>query len=414
MRAFSSRSPPLEAADGEVTRSASSAASSKWGILRARSVRKMPLAEAGEEEDIPKPRPLSIRRISEVALGKVRSGMGLATSAKRKSSMRKQRRATSREDLAVVGHLETGEMRTSSARMSETASNSPELEPVNVQCGGASCRGKGKRRNEDRIVVLAHLIHEEKSTKSSVGYAAVFDGHGGERCVEHIAMKLPTLIGHRIFVVKDEEEISRWKHVTKIAMARAIHEMDREYIEIAVPRRDVSGACAVMATVRGCEVTIAHVGDCRAILLHPDDEPDKGDEESEFPRVTRLTRDHVVSDPDEIERIRVAGGKILEGRLNGVLEPTRAFGDADIKMSQDGLIVDPEITYRVVDPGAVLILCSDGITASFSDEELGKMVLKDLRENNFDPSHAAATVCKEAAETGLDDSSAVILVFQPK
>lgn len=401
------------ASEGGEDRVADSSAStsSKWGILRARSMRRIPAQ--GEAAQTPgTPRPLSIRRISEVALNKVRSGMaglsftGTASASdgsKRKSSMRKSRRATSKDEQQLAKNEREGDVRAGSARLSAAESHSPEFEPVNVQAGGASCRGKSKRANEDRLTVLAHLVQDDTSNKNSVGFAAVFDGHGGDKCVEHISLKLPTYIGHEIFQVMKEQQTDHWETITRAAMVRGVRAMDREVLDLCAPRRDVSGSCAVMATVRGCEVTIANVGDCRAIMfVHG--EPN---------RVSRITVDHCVTNEDEIERIRIAGGKIIEERLGGVLAPTRAFGDADLKQdSNSGLIVDPEVYYIIANPGSVLVMCSDGVTNAFSDEQIAVIVQESFDLNGNDPTTAASCLSRKAADIGLDDSSAVIMLFQ--
>lgn len=391
----------------EEDRAGESNASVKWGVRRARSMRRIIVGdEAGPSSS---PRPLSIRRISEVAIGKVRTGMANLTGAstvKKRSSMRQMRRATSKDEQQLLNqHGETGddEVRKSSARMSGGGSHSPELDPVNVQAGGASCKGKHKQKNEDRLTVLAHLVQDESSTKSSVGFAAVLDGHGGDRCVEHVSRVLPTHIGHEIFQVMKEFQTDHWETVTRAAMTRGILSMDREYLQLANVRRDVSGSCAVMVTVRGCEVTVANVGDCRAVV-YPFGEPKKA---------KSVTTDHTVTNTDEINRIRVAGGKIIENRLAGVLSPTRAFGDADLKEeSTSGLVVDPEVYYFVANPGAVLILCSDGVTSAFSNEEISEIIQREFDSKGIDPSLAAATLCKRASDISTDDSSALIILFQ--
>ncbi|KAL2277549.1 hypothetical protein FJTKL_15381 [Diaporthe vaccinii] len=91
----------------------------------------------------------------------------------------------------------------------------------------------------------------------------------------------------------------------------------------------------------------ANVGDTRIILCRAG-------------KALRLSYDHKASDENERKRISNAGGRILNGRVNGVLAVTRALGDIDMKILITG---HPYTTETVLQPGVdqFIIIACDGV-----------------------------------------------------
>lgn len=64
--------------------------------------------------------------------------------------------------------------------------------------------------------------------------------------------------------------------------------------------------------------------------------------------------------PEEIERIKQAGGVVIKNRVAGCLAVSRAFGDIGLKTM--GVIVEPYQVSMQLQPGDThLIIACDGV-----------------------------------------------------
>ena len=89
------------------------------------------------------------------------------------------------------------------------------------------------------------------------------------------------------------------------------------------------GSTAVVAVIQGSTLTVAHCGDSRAVLVR------QGGSE-------RLTQDHKPVRADEKARIeKLPGGSVRNGRVNGILGVSRAFGNSSLKQWATS---EPEVT----------------------------------------------------------------------
>lgn len=104
---------------------------------------------------------------------------------------------------------------------------------------------------------------------------------------------------------------------------------------------------------------ICSIGNCRIILVSSI-------------QAKRLTFDHIVSDSDEFERVKKIGGLIVNNKLAGKIELSRAIGCHDIK--RFGLIANPyvsKVTISSLDKW--VIIASSGVWKVVNDEDLFRM-----------------------------------------
>eukprot|EP00931_Biecheleriopsis_adriatica_P076381 TRINITY_DN50091_c0_g1_i1.p1 TRINITY_DN50091_c0_g1~~TRINITY_DN50091_c0_g1_i1.p1 ORF type:complete len:563 (-),score=96.93 TRINITY_DN50091_c0_g1_i1:128-1816(-) len=127
------------------------------------------------------------------------------------------------------------------------------------------------------------------------------------------------------------------------------------------------------------KLTVAHVADCKVVLLSYTDESRK------TLRATNLTRNHTPDLKDERDRILKAGGRVVfdgyvshrvyakHGRYPG-LNMSRSLGDL-LGHSDAGVICEPEVLERQVDPlDHCLLLCSDGVWEFMTNDEAMRII----------------------------------------
>ncbi len=163
----------------------------------------------------------------------------------------------------------------------------------------------------------------------------------------------------------------------KEALARAVAAANTAILDRAreTPALRGMGTTCTAAVLRGREAVVAHVGDSRAYLVR--------DEVAH-----RLTRDHSVD--------AELGGGDGTGAHSHML--TRALG------TDPGVRVDVSADPVALRIGDRLLLCSDGLTRTVSDEDLGRIAWRN------DPDAAGDILVAMALEAGGTDNVTVEIV----
>ena len=120
-----------------------------------------------------------------------------------------------------------------------------------------------------------------------------------------------------------------------------------------------SGTTVLVARFDKVELTVANVGDARALLV-----------DVKNSKVTRLSTDHKPA--DEEERIRQSGGWVENGRVNGVLGVSRAVGDFYLRPS---VVCYPFVSETITPiENCRLLLGCDGLFDEMPDELAAKLI----------------------------------------
>jgi len=249
---------------------------------------------------------------------------------------------------------------------------------------------------EDRVIELLGI------NDTKVSLFGVVDGHGGSNCASFVSHILPRVISEEVArrLSGDEPLLDEtWGSVLEDSFLRVSQEWDCQGIP-------TSGAVATVVLVSKRSCLVAHAGDCKVIASLADDS------------YVELTRDHRCSDPDEARRVEEAGGVIFNGRVEGRLLPSRAFGDINVRMAGSGALLDcispePELCYHHVEDNqdGFVIVASDGL---FDVVPCAKAVheVRKILKNSGDPREAADRLVNLASKRTSDDISVVVLAFK--
>ena len=153
---------------------------------------------------------------------------------------------------------------------------------------------------------------------------------------------------------------------------------------------ECGGTTAILGVVEGSKLTIANVGDSRAVGVL------KG-------KTTQLSHDHNVDYPLEKKRVKKAGGVIFNGYVcvdGRGLAVTRSFGDLPFHKN-NVVTATPEIKTFTVQAGDKLIFASDGLWDVMSNEEVVTFLKK----------HSINDLVKKARELGSKDDITVAVAI---
>ncbi|KAK4480503.1 hypothetical protein RD792_013578 [Penstemon davidsonii] len=229
----------------------------------------------------------------------------------------------------------------------------------------------GRRREmEDAVAVELGFLKKGNKTYDFFG---VYDGHGGWRVAHACSEMLHKLLGKNLGEGNDCEEIN-WEKL----MVEGFKEMDEEVNKIGAAVA-TTGSTAVVAVVGEEVVVVANCGDSRAVL-------------SRGGASVQLSDDHKPDRPDELERIEVSGGKVINWngqRVLGVLATSRSIGDHYLKPF---VITEPEVkVINRTELDEFLILASDGLWDVVSND-LGCQIARRCLDGQIRKSSQSSTV----------------------
>jgi len=298
-----------------------------------------------------------------------------------------------------------------------TAKNYAIIEYANTRYAG---------RMEDR-----HVIDENN------GIYAVFDGHGGQSAAQYIvdsnivSNKTPRIV---LYINNAQQKKSNDSQALKASLALIENELWNNadtyntydylspYYYGEKEEYGASGATAIVAKKTSDILTLANVGDSRAVLIRNG-------------KIIQTTIDHKPSNIAEKERILKAGGFISKGYvgLGSVgFALTRSIGDINAKKSMHDqvassqttshyspiLLAEPDIYTWPIEKNDILLLASDGLwdtmDSSFNANDNRKLQKYlnnlDLKKQTINLNKIVKDLKIEAVKKGSRDNITILVV----
>jgi serine/threonine protein phosphatase PrpC len=248
---------------------------------------------------------------------------------------------------------------------------------LQLRVGARSDIGRVRKNNEDTFVALAdhHLF-------------VISDGMGGEAHGEVAsALAGDTIAAYCSGPSEDapppDEYSIRGLSSRTNRLAWAIHLANRKIYDAAVadPSLRGMGATVVAVWLQGLRLSLVHVGDSRAYLLHDG-------------HLQVLTADHTLV-AEQVRRGLIRPEEAHFSKMQNVL--IRALGAHSH--------IEPDVAEQDLQNDDILMLCTDGLTRMVSDQEITAELLKPV-----DPQICADNLISLANQHGGDDNVSVIVV----
>lgn len=237
-----------------------------------------------------------------------------------------------------------------------------------MKAASRSDRGKWRTNNEDSL-----LTDPEK------GIFLLADGMGGHQAGE-VASKIAVREAyvHLVQGLSQVEEDSDLAMLLTQAVFKA-HDAVRNEAKSDLALMGM-GTTLVEVVIRGGKAHICHVGDSRAYLLRD--------------TLQQLTRDQTL------------GESLVDHHLMQREQvPPQTWHVLTQAVGIDDQLV-PECLHLTLEPGDIMLLCSDGLTDMLSNGQIGSL----LKRYANDPERAADNLVQAANDQGGQDNISVVTV----
>jgi protein phosphatase len=235
-----------------------------------------------------------------------------------------------------------------------------------VEGAGRSDRGRIRPHNEDSLLV---------STED--GLFAVADGMGGHNAGEVASRLAIEAVGEVLAFAR------RGETPVEALLRRTVEEANRRISEKAGANLDYEGmgTTLIVGVIDDGRLWIAHVGDSRAYLLRDG-------------QLRQMTTDHSLV--NELVRLGIISrdSAASDKRRNVV---TRALGS--------GMTVTPDLIEQKLEPGDVVLLCTDGLNTMVPDESIAATIVR----TGKDPQKICEELVAAANAAGGEDNVTVVV-----
>lgn len=236
----------------------------------------------------------------------------------------------------------------------------------------------------------AHVCTSSFGNEAGVSFFAVFDGHCGAQvarfCGRHVVEEILSTKAYKekhyaeamrqSFLGLDERMLADWPSSVISPGGKYPADPSSEVKPVEpyayAPRNP--GCTALACFIEEHRLHLANAGDSRAVLCRDG-------------VAVELTVDHGTSVETERTRIEKAGGYIANGRVNGMLQPTRSLGDFFFKNRQSLTAEEQQVTANAetfsfnIGPGdEFVVLACDGVWDKWTSQQVVDFIRKRMTE----------------------------------
>lgn len=230
--------------------------------------------------------------------------------------------------------------------------------------------GRKRKSNQDTVGVFEN--------KLGIVIGIVADGMGGHQAGDTASQLAVKGLGTswEKTALETQEDVARW-------LISTIQKENREIYEVgnSSPEKFGMGTTIVVAAILKDELLLAHVGDSRGYIIRK-------------PAIKQLTSDHsLVNELVKTGEITTAMAK-RHPKKNVLLRSVGVPGEIEVDLSVTSI---KENDY--------ILLCSDGLSNMLDDEEIKKIILKDVSLKQ-----KVTLLVDGANEAGGSDNITVLLI----
>jgi PPM family protein phosphatase len=234
--------------------------------------------------------------------------------------------------------------------------------------------GRKRESNEDNMISIIPDDMQVMTRKGALFVVA--DGLGGHTKGDVASEMTVKLVREAYYGDENEDIATSLRHAVEHANA-LIYSANQAQVE--PPDKDHSmGSTCVAAVLQGDKVYVANVGDSRAYIVRDG-------------QVKQVSQDHT----PEAEKVRAGLLTEEQARAQSSNKITRCLGDKPD--------VEVDVFREPVQQSDILILCTDGLSKTISDEEIGKIV------QQFEPQESVQRLIELANEQGGPDNITAVV-----
>ncbi|GFP94637.1 probable protein phosphatase 2c 8 [Phtheirospermum japonicum] len=269
---------------------------------------------------------------------------------------------------------------------------------------------KGSRHTMEDAWVVLHDAAMDFPGNLRCAHFAIYDGHGGRLAAEYAQKHL-----HKNVLSEGLPRELLDVKCAKKAILNGFRKTDEALLQESAAGGWQDGATAVCIWILGQKVFVANIGDAKAVVARASvaNGSQSCSDGSNSLKAIVLTREHKAIYPQERARIQKAGGSVSSnGRLQGRLEVSRAFGDRQFK--KVGVVAVPDVhSFDLTERDHFVILGCDGLWGVFGPSDAVDFVHKLLKEG-LPVKAVCRRLVREAVRERLckDNCTAIVLVFK--